>query len=107
MVVGLYDIRINYRIRLIVLPIFLKTHTPMIPKNILWLAPFICFLGGYFIVRSFFHVNTIPTPSVVGRSLHDAFTILSNHNLNIRLLTQKEDPDLPNEIGRASCRERV
>ncbi len=75
---------------------FLKINAHMIPKNILWLAPFICFLSGYFIVRSLFHINTIPTPSAVGRSLQDAFTILSNHNLNIRLLTQKENSDLPN-----------
>ena len=68
----------------------------MISKNILWLVPFICFLSGYMIVRSLFHINTISTPSVVGKHLYEAFALLSNQHLNVRLLAQKEDADLPN-----------
>ncbi len=68
----------------------------MISKHILWLAPFICFLSGYLIIQSFFHITTISTPSVVGQPLYEACALLSNNHLNIRLLAQKEDSDLPN-----------
>ena len=64
-------------------------------KNLLWTAPFLFFASGYFITRSLFHINQIQTPSVVGKHLHEAFTLLSNQHLTIRLLDQKEDPDLP------------
>lgn len=67
----------------------------MISKHILWLTPFICFLSGYILVRSLFHIDTVSTPSVVGKHVYEAFALLSNNNLNIRLLAQKEDPDLP------------
>jgi beta-lactam-binding protein with PASTA domain len=57
----------------------------------LWLAPFIFFLLGYFILDIFLHRSYIPTPNVLGLSLSEAITSLSSQNLNVRLLTSKED----------------
>ena len=64
-------------------------------KKIFWLLPFLCFIVGYFAIQTLVHTPSISTPPVIGMSLHQAFIELSNHNLNIRLLDQKEDPDLP------------
>jgi beta-lactam-binding protein with PASTA domain len=64
-------------------------------KSVLWLLPFICFSGGYFATRSLFHRPYMETPSLVGKNLFEAFTLLSNNNLSPRLLDQKIDPDLP------------
>ena len=63
--------------------------------SVLWLLPFICFSGGYFATRSLFHRPQMETPSLVGKNLFEAFTLLSNNNLSPRLLDQKVDPDLP------------
>jgi hypothetical protein len=42
-----------------------------------------------------FHVPEITTPSVVGKHIQEAFAIISSHNLNARLLEEKEDSCLP------------
>jgi len=42
-----------------------------------------------------FHIPEFTVPSVVGKNIHEAFAILSRHNLNGRLLEEKEDPYLP------------
>lgn len=42
-----------------------------------------------------FHAPEFATPSVVGKNIHEAFAIVSAHNLNARLLEEKEDPYLP------------
>jgi beta-lactam-binding protein with PASTA domain len=60
-----------------------------------WLAPFICFIAGYSAMHQLFHIPEFATPSVVGKNIHEAFAILSTHNLNARLLEEKEDPYLP------------
>ncbi len=41
------------------------------------------------------HVESIETPSLVGQTIDQTLVILSNHDVNIRLLAQKEEPDLP------------
>lgn len=46
-------------------------------------------------MHQLFHTSEFPTPSVVGKHIHEAFAILSTHNLNARLLEEKEDPYLP------------
>lgn len=46
-------------------------------------------------MSSLYTHKTIQTPSVVGMSLNNAARILSEHNLNLRILAEKEDPDLP------------
>lgn len=62
---------------------------------LLWITPFLSFLAGYFLLSSFFSDHTLETPCVVGKQLAQAVTLLSDHNLNARLLAQREDADLP------------
>ena len=58
----------------------------------LWLLPFLSFLCGYQLIRSLYTVNTLTTPSIIGKEIQDAIKILSDNNLNPRILTEKEDP---------------
>lgn len=46
-------------------------------------------------MHQLFHIPEFATPSVVGKNIHEAFAVLSSHNLNARLLQEKEDPYLP------------
>ena len=64
-------------------------------KQYFWIAPFLSFLAGYLVLHRISHVNSFKTPALVGQSLQPAIATLSAHNLNVRLITQKEDPDLP------------
>jgi len=69
-------------------------HFDMI-KNYFWILPFISFLAGYFIIQYLFAADQIHTPNLVGKNLHESCELLSQQNLNIRILGRKEDPDLP------------
>jgi len=42
-----------------------------------------------------FQTRKISAPTIVGKKLLEAIAELSDHNLNVRIITQKEDPDLP------------
>jgi beta-lactam-binding protein with PASTA domain len=64
-------------------------------KNLLWLTPFISFLIGYQLLNVIYTVRKMPTPSLVGKQLSDAIKIVSKHNLNLRIITEKIDSDLP------------
>ncbi len=64
-------------------------------KHILWLLPFISFLAGYQVVAYLYAVESLETPTVIGKTLPDALSILTTHNLNPRLQATKEVPDLP------------
>jgi len=64
-------------------------------KSFLWTVPFLSFLSGYYLLSQLYHIESIKTPPVVGLTLAQAFEILSDNNLNPRLLAQKEDLDLP------------
>lgn len=67
-------------------------------QSLLWMVPFVCFLGGYQLLRIFTHREIIETPAVVGLHIADAIKIFSRFNLNTRILTEKEDLDLPEGI---------
>lgn len=54
-------------------------------------VPFIFFLSGYFTLDLLLHRSHTTTPNVLGRSLPEALRIISAENLNIRLLSYKED----------------
>jgi len=41
------------------------------------------------------NVDQIQAPALVGKQLQNAVALLSQKNLNVRFITQKEDPDLP------------
>lgn len=64
-------------------------------KRLLWIIPFLCFLAGYYAMRTIFHTDEIKTPSLMGMQLPDAFTVLSQHNLYPRILQEREDSDMP------------
>ncbi len=66
--------------------------------SFLWMIPFICFLGGYQLIRLFADHSSIEAPSVVGQHIHDAIKLLSTYHLNARILTEKEEPDFPEGI---------
>ncbi len=64
-------------------------------KNIVWMIPFACFAAGYFATRSYFAIAQFPVACIEGKSLYEAVTELSNHQLNLKLLRIKKDSDLP------------
>ena len=57
----------------------------------LWIVPFMFFLCGYFALDLFLHRSYTTTPNVLGCSLSEAISTLSAENLNVRLLSFKED----------------
>jgi beta-lactam-binding protein with PASTA domain len=66
-------------------------------SHFLWVIPFLSFLFGYSILRSFFNISEVMTPSVIGKSLAEGIGIFSDTSLNIRLLNEKES-DFPEGI---------
>lgn len=64
-------------------------------KNLYWVTPFVCFILGYQCFAVFFYRSVIQTPPIIGKTLPEAAFILSKHNLNMRMITQQEDPDIP------------
>lgn len=63
-------------------------------QKFLWVLPFVSFLCGYQLLRSLYTTGTLKTPTIVGKNLQDAVKILSDYNLNPRILAEKEDADL-------------
>jgi beta-lactam-binding protein with PASTA domain len=64
-------------------------------NDILWALPFFCFLSGYFLLSQFLYIPSIETPSLIGKNINYAAQVLSERNLNLRIIAQKEDTDLP------------
>lgn len=60
-----------------------------------WLLPFISFFIGYWIAELFFGAQTITVPKLVGTSITQGIRQLSAQKLNIRIIAEKEDLDLP------------
>ncbi|MGE0207251.1 MAG: PASTA domain-containing protein [Candidatus Babeliales bacterium] len=60
-----------------------------------WLIPFCAFLAGYLLFYYLWYVPAIETPLLIGKPIKHAIQALSDANLNIRILGQKEDKDLP------------
>ncbi len=71
---------------------------PMDIKNYLWIAPFLSFTAGYLIMHSFFSASKIPAPALVGKPIHAILPLVTEQKLNLRLLYQKEEADLPEGI---------
>lgn len=61
----------------------------------MWLGPFLAFLAGYQFLNYFYTVDKIPTPNLVGKKLTDAIKISSQQHLNLRILSEQVDQDLP------------
>lgn len=64
-------------------------------KDFYWMVPFVCFILGYQSFAYFFYRSVIETPPLIGKTLPEAAVILSQHNLNMRLITEQEDADIP------------
>jgi len=62
----------------------------------LLILPFLFFSLSYFALQFIFQSQTLLTPNIIGKELHAALQELSNAQLNARILTLKEEPDLPN-----------
>ena len=67
-------------------------------KNYLWIAPFFCFILGYSLSQWLFRIDSIPTPHIVGKYVHEAIPILSQYKLSIRLINQKDEINIPEGI---------
>lgn len=63
--------------------------------HLLWFLPFFAFAVGYFALSFIFKSKTINTPALMGKSIDKAITILSDQNLNMRIVGTKPDADLP------------
>lgn len=73
-------------------------NTIMDLKNFLWLAPFFSFIFGYLVMQKILHIPETLTPALVGKQIHTVLPLITQHNLNIRLIDQKEEADLPEGI---------
>lgn len=67
----------------------------MILSRFFWLAPFISFIFGYVIISFIFSAPILHAPALVGQSIDKAAEILSQKNLNMRIIGHKDEPDLP------------
>ncbi len=89
----IFNVRIKKQNPAYCLP-YLFLEIPM-TKKFFWLVPFLCFICTYFMLHKIFSIAPFTTPSVVGKPIQEALTILSGHTLNSRLISQTEDNDLP------------
>jgi beta-lactam-binding protein with PASTA domain len=64
-------------------------------KDFYWTFPFLLFLAGYQSFNLFYKTHIIQAPHLVGKTLQKSMAILAQSKMNVRLITQKEDPDLP------------
>lgn len=64
-------------------------------KNSLWILPFIAFFLGYYITNRLFTIKEIDVPLVIGKEISEASKLLSDTNLNLRIVAQKENDDIP------------
>lgn len=53
------------------------------------------FLLGYFFIYYCVRTEKIETPNVIGKSIHEAILELTQANLNARIISEKDDFDLP------------
>lgn len=65
-------------------------------KQFLWLLPFCCFIIGYQLLNIIFTTDYLPTPQLIGLPLDQAVKLTAQKNLNLRIIAEKPDPDLPN-----------
>ncbi len=64
-------------------------------RSLLWLAPFTSFIFGYLLISLLRPQRTLPAPALVGKTLDQAAIILSQANLNLRVVGYKDDALLP------------
>lgn len=64
------------------------------PKHIIWILPLICFFTSYYTLYYLFTPSVFAAPALIGKQLPEALQILSDNNINMRILSQKEDNDI-------------
>jgi len=64
-------------------------------KDTFWLLPFLFFIAGYFSLSLIYQQKKVITPSLIGKPIQEALTLASNNGLNIRILEEREDAELP------------
>src|SRR5690606_10888770 len=67
-------------------------------KNYLFVLPFCRFILGYSIMYKIFNTCTVETPHLIGKYIHEVLPALTQYNLNLRLIEQKEDSEIPEGI---------
>lgn len=63
-------------------------------KNFIWLLPFLGFLFGYQLLSFLTVSSELVVPSLIGLPLTQTVKLLSDQNLNVRIMAEKEDRDL-------------
>ncbi|MBD3272995.1 PASTA domain-containing protein [Candidatus Dependentiae bacterium] len=67
-------------------------------KKLFWTLPFLSFILGYYLFLYFFPKSEFIVPNITGKNLQESIRIISNKNLNLHLLKEFEDSDLPEGI---------
>lgn len=67
-------------------------------KNSLWLLPFCSFSLGYFCMHMVFYMPSVNTPHLIGKPVHEILKLITEKKLNLRLIDQKEETDIPEGI---------
>ncbi len=75
----------------------LELQTMKLVNNLLWILPFLCFALGYQILDQLYQTKTITTPNLVGLTIAEATKVASNLKLNIRIISEQIDQDLPQD----------
>lgn len=60
-----------------------------------WSLPFISFFSGYILFFFLYTPQKLAMPSLIGKNIHEVAKILSNNQLNLRILKEKVDTLLP------------
>lgn len=60
-----------------------------------WAVPFLVFFTGYQFCNFIFKSKTVITPALLGKTVTEALPLLTQQELNVRLLKQKENTLLP------------
>lgn len=66
----------------------------MSKQYLIWLLPFIFFFLGYSTISYFVSIQDSKAPALVGQRLQNALKIASTHRVNLRISSEKEDPDI-------------
>jgi beta-lactam-binding protein with PASTA domain len=64
-------------------------------KKFLWIIPFLSFLGGYLVMSFIYQPKSVKTPRLIGTSVQQALSLATAQGLSLRMIDEKEDPDIP------------
>ena len=63
-------------------------------KQYIWILPFAIFILGYYFLNLFISGPNIEAPNLIGKQANEALVIASNSSLSIKIIGEKEDPEL-------------